>query len=156
MTRRALANAACAAALIALLGGCGGSDSTWQVAAAEDVTLTLFRPFAAGEYVFRSRAELDAALAAAPFRVWPIGLVTEEPPIPAWDFETQMVVGISLGEGPWCTAPRIQSVSSDGTDVRVPYTAPSSGTLACMHLAPLIAFVRVPRVPGRVVFEQVS
>lgn len=142
--------------LAVVLAACGGHGQEQQPVGFTDVTTILFRPFAAGDYVFRSPAELQAALESAPFRVFPIGLVTEEPAIPAWDFETTMIVGVSQGTGPWCTAPRIREVLSDGTDLVVRFEVAQFGTLACMRLAPLIGFAQVPRVPGRVEFRQTN
>jgi len=142
-------------ALVSLLLACGGSsDRTESPVQFTNVTTTLFRPFEVGEYVFRSRAELDQALQAAPFRVFPIGIVVTEPAIPDWDFQSSMVVGLSLGLGAWCTAPRIIEVLSDGTHMVVRYSVAESGTLACMKLAPLIGFVQVPQVTGQVEFRR--
>jgi len=143
--------------LVGLLVACGGSEKEAQEPVQfTNVTMTLFRPFATGEYVFRSRVELDSALSAAPFRVFPIGLVLTEPSIPDWDFQSSMIVGLSLGLGAWCTAPRIIEVLSDGTSMVVRYEVWSSGTLACMKLAPLIAFVQVPQVAGPVEFRRID
>lgn len=141
--------------LVSLLLACGGSgDRTQEPVQFTDVTITLFRPFETGEYVFRSRAELDRALEAAPFRPFPIGIVLTEPAIPDWDFQSSMIVGLSLGIGAWCTAPRIIEVLSDGTHMVVRYDVAATGTLACMKLAPLIGFVQVPKVDGQVEFRR--
>lgn len=138
------------------LAGCGDArEPPFEPVAFEDVTMTLFRPFAAGTYVFRSRDELLAALAAAPFQIFPIGLVTEAPAVPAWDFAQGMIVGLSRGQGAWCSAPRIREVLGNGTETEVRYMVAAFGTLACQRLAPRIGFARVPRATGRVAFIEV-
>lgn len=140
---------------LALAAGCGSSGGKSEVAFTE-LTMELFRPFAAGEYVWRSAEAMRTALAAAPFRVFPIGLVTEPPPEPAVDFTAAMVIGLSLGVGRWCFAPRLVRVLSDGHDVQVEYRIPTSSTSACLRDAPLIAFARVPRAAGAVGFGLVE
>lgn len=154
---RASANRLAGLLFSILLAACGGSDdSAPEPVAFTEVTLTLFRPFAAGEYVFRSAQELQVALGEAPFQVFPVGIVLEEPAIPDWDFQARMIVGLSQGTGAWCMAPRIVDVNRVGSDLLVQYRVPTMGTLACMRLAPLIAFVQVPRVTGRIEFRKVE
>ena len=120
----------------------------------QDVTLTFFRSFARGTYVFRSQPELASAWAAAPFEFYPIGIVTVEPAMPTYNFSKYTVVGLSHGIGKWCFAPRITRALSDGNNLVVHYFVPTAGTLACMFNAPLIAFAVVPHVTGTVGFVQ--
>jgi hypothetical protein len=138
-----------------LLAACGSSGGKSEVAFTE-LTMELFRPFAAGEYVWRSVDEMRAALQAAPFRVFPVGLVLSAPPEPAVDFTTAMVVGLSLGIGKWCFTPRLVRVLGDGHDLQVEYRIATQSTLACLRDGPLIAFAAVPKVAGRVEFIAVE
>ena len=150
-------NARYALVLLAfLLSACGGSDggSLSTEVEIQDVTLTFFRSFSSGSYVFRSQTELGNAWAAAPFEVYPIGIVAEEPSIPAYDYSKYTVVGLSRGIGYWCFKPTITSAFSDGTNLVVHYSVPITSTLACMRNGPLISFVLVPRVQGTVEFVQ--
>jgi hypothetical protein len=140
--------------LVACGGDDGGSAPPPQKVAVQDVTLTFFRSFAPGTYVFRSQAELASAWAAAPFEMYPIGIVTTEPAMPTYDFSKYSVVGLSNGIGKWCFAPRITVALSDGTNLTVHYFVPTTGTLACMFNGPLIAFALVPQVMGTVQFVQ--
>ncbi|EUC14677.1 hypothetical protein [Paraburkholderia hospita] len=135
-------------------GGDDGAGSASQSVQVQDVTMTFFRSFAPGTYVFRSQSELASAWAAAPFEHYPIGLVTVEPAMPTYDFTKYTVVGLSSGIGKWCFAPRITGATSDGKDLVVHYFVPTTGTLACMFNGPLIAFVLVPQVKGNVQFVQ--
>lgn len=138
--------------LIPLLNACGGSDPV--TVEAQDVSLIFFRPFEAGQYVFRSQSELDSAWAATPFRIFPIGLISSEPAKPVYDFSTQMVVGISNGIGKWCFKPNINKVERDGSDTTVHYSSKTSSTLACLRDGPQIAFALIPRADGAVAFVQ--
>jgi hypothetical protein len=135
---------------------CGGSDGGPHFVEVEiqDVSMTFFRSFSAGSYVLRSQTELENAWAAAPFEVYPIGIVTEEPPMPAYDFSKYTIVGLSHGIGHWCFRPTITSAFSDGTNLVVHYSVPTTSTLTCMRDGPLISFVLVPRVEGTVEFVQ--
>ncbi len=140
-----------------LLSACGGSDGGSHSIEVEmqDVTLTFFRSFSAGSYVFRSQTELENAWATAPFEgVYPIGIVTEEPPMPEYDYSKYTVIGLSRGIGYWCFKPTITSAFSDGTNLVVHYSVPTISTLECMRDGPLISFVLVPRVQGTVDFVQ--
>lgn len=143
------------------LVGCGGgggspsegvSDST-QVEI-QDVTMTFFRSFSSGTYIFNSQEELANAWAAAPFKVYPIGLILEEPPFPVYDFSKYTVVGISHGIGAWCYKPYITAAFSNCNNLVVHYSVPSSTTTACMRSGPLVAFVLVPQIQGTVEFVQ--
>ena len=145
----------CQLPLSMLLASCGGGGGWTEVAFSEQ-TMNLFRPFAAGEYVWRTADQMRAGIAAAPFRVFPVGLVTEEPPEPALDFTTSMVIGLSLGIGKWCFAPRIVRVLRDGDDTQLEYRVPTISTLACLRDGPAIAFASVPKAPGRVWFRAVE
>lgn len=139
--------------LVACGGGDGGGPASQNVEV-QDVTLTFFRSFAPGTYVFRSQPELASAWAAAPFEFYPIGIVTAEPAMPTYDFSRYTVVGLSRGIGKWCFAPRITGALSDGNNLVVHYFVPTTGTLACMFNGPLIAFALVPHVKGTVGFVQ--
>jgi hypothetical protein len=139
--------------LAALLVACGGdSGSNPQNVEVQDVTMTFFRSFPSGTYVFKNQSELESAWAAAPFQVYPIGLVLVEPSMPTYDFSIHTVVGLSLGIGKWCFAPRISKAVSDGNNLVVHFFLPSTSTLACLRDGPLIAFALVPQVKGSVQF----
>jgi hypothetical protein len=139
-----------------LLSACGGSDGGPHLTDVEiqDVTLTFFRSFSSGSYVFRSQTELENAWATSPFQVYPIGIVMEEPPIPAYDYSKYTVVGLSRGIGYWCFKPTITSAFSNGTNLVIHYSVPTTSTLACLRNGPLISFVLVPRIQGSVEFVQ--
>jgi hypothetical protein len=139
-----------------ILSACSGSDEGAYLTEVEiqDVTLTFFRSFPAGTYVFRSQTELENAWATAPFEVYPVGIVIEEPQIPTYNYSEYTVVGLSQGIGYWCFKPTIFSALSDGTNLFVHYTVSTTSTSACLRNGPLISFVLVPRVQGTVVFMQ--
>lgn len=142
------------ALVVSVLAGCGGDGGDEPVPVKfTDQTLDQFRPYAQGEYVIRSRAQLQAAWAAAPFAVFPIGLITSEPAFPEYDYQASMLVGVSLGIGKWCFAPVITGVSTIGNDMKVEYKVPTGSTLACLRDAPLISFALVPRTTGTVTFR---
>ena len=119
-----------------------------------DVSLTFFRSFSAGTYVFRNKSELVGAWNAAPFQVYPIGIVTEEPVMPDYDFTKFTVIGLSQGIGKWCFKPNITSVVASGQTSFVHYSIPTASTLACMRDGPLISFVLVPTKQSKVTFVQ--
>ncbi len=145
----------CFALLFAiLLSACNSSSEPPNRVEFEDVTMTFFRSFAPETYVFRSQVELERAWVAAPFQVYPIGIILEEPPMPTYDFSEKTVVGLSLGIGKWCFKPRFTEMFSTGNDLFVHYVVPTTGTLACMKDGPLIAFALVPIVRGNVEFLQ--
>jgi hypothetical protein len=143
------------AVTVALMTACSSGDEAVPVAYTDE-TMTQFRPYAQGDYVIRSRAELQAAWAAAPFRVFPIGLLTSEPAFPAYDFQSSMLVGVSLGEGLWCHKPVIMNVLVAGDDMDVEYRVSTSSTLACLRNGPLISFALVPRATGTVTFRRIE
>jgi hypothetical protein len=136
---------------MAFLTSCGGGSDT-ETVDSEDVSMTFFRSFAAGTYVFLTQDELSTAWNAAPFESYPIGLVTTEPALPQYDFTKQSVIGISAGIGKWCFKPRITYVSKDDQDVTVHYEIPKTSTLACLRDGPLIAFALVPKLSGSLTF----
>jgi hypothetical protein len=143
--------------VMVLLSACGGSDLSgpdWTAVEMQDVTLTFFRSFPVGSYVFRSQTELVNAWATAPFAAYPVGIVTEEPPIPTYDYTKYTVVGVSLGIGKWCFKPNITAAFSNGMDLVVHYSVSTTSTLACLRNGPLISFSLVPRVQGTVEFVQ--
>jgi hypothetical protein len=131
-----------------------GDEPVQQKVDVVDVTTTFFRSFTIGTYVFRSQTELGDAWALAPFKVYPVGIVLDEPAMPTYDFSKYIVVGLSLGVGKWCFAPRINGAVSDGNNLVVHYFVPTTGTLACLRDGPLIAFALVPRVSGSVQFVE--
>lgn len=138
-------------------GGGGGGDHAVPVPVMfSDETLVQFRPYAQGEYVIRTRAELQAAWAAAPFAVFPVGIVLSEPAFPEYDFQSSMLVGVSLGIGKWCFKPVITNVWLFGPHMEVDYKVPTSSTLACLRDGPLISFALVPRFAGTVAFRNIS
>jgi hypothetical protein len=142
-------------ALLAIfLYACGGSGLTEVKVEMQDVTLTFFRSFPVGSYVFRNQTELENAWATAPFASYPVGIVIEEPPIPAYDYSKYTVVGLSRGIGKWCFKPSITAAFSNGTDLVVHYDVSTTSTLACLRDGPLISFSLVPRVQGTVEFMQ--
>ncbi|HSW23822.1 MAG TPA: hypothetical protein VLJ62_13735 [Burkholderiaceae bacterium] len=141
------------ALVFAAITGCGDGAEQAVPASFTDETMTQFRPYAQGEYVIRTRSQLQAAWAAAPFAVFPVGLVTSEPAFPEYDFQSSMLVGVSLGIGKWCFAPVITQVLVVGDDMDVEYKIRAISTLACMFNAPLISFALVPRVTGSVAFR---
>jgi hypothetical protein len=137
----------------AVLAGCGGGNDGPVPVSFSDQTLAQFRPWPQGEYVIRSREQLQAAWAAAPFQRFPIGIVLAEPAFAQYDYQTSMLVGVSLGIGKWCFAPIITGVATSGNDMEVDYRVPTSSTLACLADAPLISFALVPKVTGNVAFR---
>ena len=145
---------------VAGLNGCGGGGDDDRVVPVpvmfSDETLVQFRPYAQGEYVIRTRAELQAAWAAAPFAVFPVGIVLSEPAFPEYDFQSSMLVGVSLGVGKWCFKPVITNVWVLGPHMEVDYKVPTSSTLACLRDGPLISFALVPRFAGTVAFRNIS
>ena len=134
------------------LVACGGLDTT--PVAIEDVSLTFFRSFAPGLYVFRSQTELETAWAAAPFEAYPIGIITEEPSIPAYDFSKYTVIGLSRGIGKWCFKQNFTTAFLNGANLVVHYQVPATSTLACLRDGPLISFALVPQFQGTVEFVQ--
>ena len=141
--------------LVVVVGACGGPRPSPPVEVeAEDVSLTFFRSFESGTYVFHSQAELDSAWAAAPFKVYPVGIVLTEPEKPTYDYTEQMVVGLSLGVGKWCFKPNISHVERIGTETVVHYQVPTRSTLACLRDGPQIAFAVIARADGDVRFVQ--
>ena len=143
------------AVTVALLMACSSRDEAVLVTYTDE-TMTQFRPYAQGNYVIRSRAELQAAWAAAPFTVFPIGLLTSEPAFPAYDFQSSMLVGVSLGVGLWCFKPVITNVWVAGDDMDIEYRLSTSSTLACLRNGPLISFALVPRATGAVTFRRIE
>lgn len=140
--------------LAAAVASCGGGDDL-QPVAFENTGHTFYRSFPAGQYVFRSQAELAAAWATAPFDSYPHGPQTE-PPMPSYDFQRNMVVGVSRGVGRACFTPYVQEVLTAGPNMVVRHTMPTASTIACLYLAPEVNFVLVPRVEGQVTFETIS
>lgn len=144
--------------LVALVGTCGkpvpSPGPTPVEIEQDDVTLTFFRSFASGTYVFRSQAELDSAWAAAPFELYPVGIVITEPDKPTYDYSQQMVVGLSQGVTKWCFKPTIYKVERLGADTIVHYYLPTRSTLACLRDGPAIAFALISRADGDVSFVQ--
>lgn len=142
--------------IVLLFTACGGSSpspSPTETVETDDVTMTFFRSFATGTYVFRNQSELADAWAAAPFNgVYPIGMVTSEPTMPAYDYSKNTVLGISLGIGKWCYKPSISDVVRDGQNMIVHYEVSALSTLACLRDGPLISFVLVPRLDGNATF----
>jgi len=138
---------------VTLLSACGGGGDASVAVDFKDQTLVQFRPYPQGEYVIRSRDQLQADWAAVPFQRFPIGIVLSEPAFPEYDYQASMLVGVSLGIGKWCFAPQITSVTISGNDMEVDYRVPTSSTLACLADAPLISFALVPRVTGSVTFR---
>lgn len=135
-----------------ILEACGGGGSKDNSVVTQDVTMTFFRSFGVGTYVIRSQAELSSAWAAAPFEIYPVGLVQSEPAMPAYDFGKNSVLGVSLGIGKWCFKPNITTVESAGDGVVVHYSVSTASTLACLKDGPLISFVLVPSFTGSATF----
>lgn len=149
-TRFTMAFMAC---LLSACGG-GGSAPAPTALAIDDVSLTFFRSFSAGTYVFRSHKELLNAWNAAHFEAYPIGIVTVEPAVPDYNYSEFTVVGISRGIGKWCYKPNISSVLQSGANLEVHYLIPTTSTLACLRDGPLISFVLVPSTQGPISFVQ--
>jgi hypothetical protein len=157
MSRNIFVTAVLAVSLLSACGG-GGSGEILQLTPVSfsDATITQFRPYAPGEYVIRSRVELQTAWAANPFSVFPIGIVTAEPVFPNYDFQSSMLVGISLGVGKWCFAPQIVRVSMVGANLDIEYRVPTTSTLACLRDGPLISFALVPKFAGSATFRLIG
>lgn len=140
--------------VVILLTACGGSDhgsvdgSYSKQVEIQDITLTLFRSFSSGSYVLQSQSEFENAWASAPFQLFPVGIVIEEPPMPTYDYSKYTVIGLSLGTGYWCFRPILTSAFTDGTNMIVHYYIPTSSTSACLRNGPLISFALVPRFQG--------
>ena len=114
--------------------------------------------FAAGTYVFKTQADMSAAWAEAPQEYVPVDprLPPGPMPMPVIDWQRYSVVGVSLGVGIRCFAPKIIRIVKTGSDLTVMYTAPPStgpATLACYHRWPLTAFAEVPVIEGNVAFS---
>jgi hypothetical protein len=109
--------------------------------------------YAAGTYVFRTQADMEAAWAAAPQQ---FGTPMEMPVI---DFSRNTVVGVSLGTGIRCDTPRIVAVYELGGAVQVSYfTNQGTGvtTLACLHQWRLSDFATIPATGEPVQFERTT
>lgn len=139
--------------LCLFVAACGGGDPPAPEAVPfDDVSLSFFRTFPAGVYVFKSQAELAAAWGTAPVEVYGIGLAPGANEQPAYDFSAVTVVGLSQGLGTWCYKPRITDVTRDGDDVVVRYLVPTVSTLACLRSGPMVAFATIPRLTGKASF----
>lgn len=138
---------------LALLASCGGGDDPPppQEVAFQSIQNQMTRSFPAGNYVFRTQAQMAAAWEAAPQQYG------EAKPMPVVDFSQSMVVGISLGTGIRCGVPIVTSVTLQGVSYLVSYKSndSGSGTLACMHQWYLTDFVVVPVQPGAVEIQRV-
>ena len=149
-----------AALLLAFLGACGGSDDPQPTAVPfQTLQLQTLPSFPAGTYDIRTQAEWNAAWTSAPQTFQGDPTPSAPKPLPAVDFQSYSVVGVSLGEGIRCYVPQIVDVSSRPGELIVKYrsNAPSGPTsLACLRNWPLATFATVPRFQGAVSFIRVE
>lgn len=143
--------AAAVALAASLLVGCGGSEA--EPVAFTNVTSDVFGAYGQGTYALRSQADLAAAW--APFTQSGQG-ATE---LPIFNFDSAMVVGVSLGVGVRCYIPTVVRVVRSGDTLTVSWksTWPNGPTTqACLHQWPLSDFVAVPPHQGEVRFVRVE
>lgn len=130
---------------------CGGSDTEHVVFS--NVTAEVFGSYRQGTYTFRNQAELSAAW--TPFtQSGQDATVT-----PQFDFESTMVVGVSLGVGLRCYLPTITEAVRSGRTMTVYWKSSwpdGPTTQACQHQWPLADFVAVPQHQGEVYFVRVE
>lgn len=140
-----------------LLAACGGDDSeTPTEVQFESVSWQFLRPFAAGTYVVRTEAELNALWSSTPFVEYPF-VANEETPRPTYDFTKYMVVGISSGAGNYyCNSPNVIRATQTSSTLRIQYSVPTGTTGACRYPGPRVGFALVPKFAGQVLFDEVK
>ena len=139
-----------APAIALLLAACGGSDA-YQAREMHLSRITALWPTTNlnERYVVRSESEWQA--------VWTL----HEPPTlpvtirPNIDFDSKMVVGLTLGSGPnGCYGLSIRRAVEEELEIRVDYaqSEPGPGMFCTQAIVPLTDFVSVSRSDKRVVF----
>ncbi|MBA4263553.1 MAG: hypothetical protein C0453_00600 [Comamonadaceae bacterium] len=131
--------------------GCGGSDAD-QVAFT-NVTAEVFGSYSQGTYVLRSQEELSAAW--RPFTQ----SGQDATVLPQFNFESAMVIGVSLGVGVRCYIPTVTEVVRSGRTMTVYWKSSwpdGPTTQACLHQWPLSDFVSVPQHQGEVYFVRLE
>ncbi len=132
---------------VALLAGCGGSEPIENVALRR-LAVAWSAEWPVREYVVRSQPEWAAVFAEVR------GIGNPVPPLPAVDFASDAVLGVSLGWWGGCAVPSIRNVTRQGIDYTVEYGTdlwpPVAACTAQMRVA--TSFVLVPQPVGQVTF----
>jgi hypothetical protein len=161
--RRLLGLAVLLCVLAACGDGGGGSDDPIDEPSQishEVVSRSLQRFFAAGQYTFRSQAELDRAWSDSAIDV-NIPASWDQGPPPKFDFSSKMVIGLSFGTtgpGGCSIEPVIVDVVRSGQTTLVTYRIPERGLPPpfCRFAQPWVLFLAVPSAPGQVSFQRAS
>jgi hypothetical protein len=138
--------------LVALAGlvlvACGGGEP-----AEEDVPIVRANTYYYAEWPVRTYVIRDAAAWTA---VWqePVNLGNPVPELPAVDFSTRAVLGVSQRWVDGCGNFGIKRVTRRGADVRVEYgtTQPPPDVGCAGILVPAVDFITVPLPVGQVEF----
>ena len=109
--------------------------------------------------MFRSSQEWAAAWASAGTSYLDGSGQPWKPPVPVVDFNKNMVVGVSAGDGPSsCSGVGIKSPTEQATSITFTYVVvKDGGRQACAAvIVPLVAFVEVSRSDKTVLFNRVD
>ena len=137
---------------------CGGEVPSLEVPF-EELIPKAFRAIPKGNYVLRSSAEWSALWLSSPAQFLGDPFPQADKSTPVFDFQSSMLLVLSLGTGVRCNLPQVTRIADQGSVRGVQWkTNEDTGitTSACNYLYPLITLVSAPASDRTVEFLRLS